>query len=149
MARLQRVELVQLGAALLFGVTLFLPWYSTDDEIAAANIDGHTGDVTAWTAHPLLRWFLVAAVVAALWSAWQTMSGQQPTQGFHRGETSAVVTATVVLLVLVQGWINRPGEPSVGIDLAIGWYVALLASLVAAGAAVARLPQRTRKPPGV
>lgn len=146
--RLQRVELVQLGAALVLGVSLFLPWYTTDPANPNANVEGHTDDVSAWTAHPVLRWFLLAAVAAALLSAWQTIAGHEPTQGFHRGETSVVVAAVVVLLVLFQGWIDRPGSPSSAIDLDIGWFVAIAAALVAVGAAIARLPA-VRKPPGV
>jgi F0F1-type ATP synthase assembly protein I len=147
--RLRTADLVQLGAAVVLAVTLFLPWYSTDPANPNANVDGHRGDVSAWTAHPVLRWFLLAAVAAAVLSAWQTISGQQPSQGFHRGETSVVVAAIVVVLVAYQGWIDRPGDPPAAIDLAVGWYLAFVASLVALGAAIARLPAMARRPPGV
>jgi F0F1-type ATP synthase assembly protein I len=112
-------------------------------------VKGRRGDVTAWIAHPVLRWFLLAAVAAALLSAWQTITAQQPTQGFHRGETSAVVAAIVLVLVVFDGWIDRPGSPTSAVDLGVGWFLALAASLLAIGAAAARLPQAARKPPGV
>ena len=80
---------------------------------------------------------------------WQTISGQQPTRGFHRGETSAVVAAIVAGLVVYQGWIDRPGDLSSAIDLAVGWWLAMAAAFVALGAAIARLPTPARRPPGV
>jgi hypothetical protein len=72
--RLKRVERLQLGAAIVLAITLFLPWYSTDPANASANVKGRRGDVTAWIAHPVLRWFLLAAVAGALLSAWQTIT---------------------------------------------------------------------------
>ena len=147
--RLRRAELVQLGAAIVLGVSLFLPWYTTDDETPSANVEGHKGDVSAWAAHSTLRWFLLAALAAALWSAAQTLTRQQPTQGFRRGETSVVVAVLVTGLVLYNGVIDRSGEPSAAISLGVGWYVALVAGLVAIGAALSRLPPPARKPPGM
>jgi hypothetical protein len=147
--RLPAIDLAQLGAALVVLLSLFLPWYSTDDKIPAANVDGRTGDVSGWAAHPILRWVLLLAGLAALLSAWQTISAQEGTQGFRRGEMSTVVAATIVVLVLVQGFIARPGEPSGAINLSIGWFVALLGGLVALAAAIARTPVATRRPPGV
>jgi hypothetical protein len=147
--RPERGELLQLGAAIVLVVTLFLPWYTTDSANANANIKGHRGDVSAWVAHPVLRWFLLAAVAAALLSAWQTITAQQPTHGFHRGETSVVVAATVLVLVVFDGWINHPGAPTSAIGLGVGWYLALAASLIAMSAAIARMPRGARKPPGV
>jgi hypothetical protein len=147
--RLPTADLAQLGGALVVLISLFLPWYSTDDKIPTANIDGHTGDISGWTAHPVLRWLLVVAFLAGLWSAVQTLNSTEPTQGFRRGETSTVVAAVIVGLVLIQGFLARPGEPDGAINLGIGWVVALLGSLVALGAAISRIPAATRKPPGV
>jgi hypothetical protein len=149
LGRLQPVELVQLAAALLVGVSLYLPWYTTASSSPTANVRGHHGDVTAWAAHPLLRWFLLAAVAAALLSSWQTIAAQAPTQGFHRGETSVVVAVIVAGLVVFQGLIDRPGTPSAEIDLGYGWFLAIAASLLALAAAINRLPATRRKPPGV
>jgi hypothetical protein len=146
--RLQRIELVQLAAAIVFGASLFLEWYVPDSANPNSNVEGHHDAVSAWTAHPVLRWFFLAALVAALWSVWQTITAQQPTQGFRRGETSVVVASIVLVLVLFQGVIDRPGAPSGTIDLGVGWFVALAAAIAAVGAAVARLPAQ-RKPPGV
>src|SRR6516162_9723297 len=145
---LRRVELVQLAAAVVFGIAVFLPWYTTDGGSVVANISGHRGSVSAWIAHPVLRWFLLAAVTAGLVSAWHTITGQSGARGVHRGEMSAVVALFVVGTVLFCGLIERPGSPSSAISLSGGWLVALVAALVALWAASARLPRAARRPPG-
>jgi hypothetical protein len=147
--RLQRVERLQLGAAGVVGLSLLLPWYATDAANPHASIDGSRGDVIGWAAHPVLRWLFLAAVGAAVLSAWQTFAGQAPTHGVPRGETSAVVALTGVALLLFQAWIERPGYPVAEIDLAYGWFLALAGALVALGAAMARLPDAKPTPPGV
>jgi hypothetical protein len=149
LARLRRVELAQLGAALTLAVAIFLPWYSTNPAVPSATVGGHRGDVTAWLAEPVLRWLLLAAVGAALLSAWQTAAGETGTRGVHRGETSTVVAVLVLVLVLFVGIIDRPGSPNSEISLSVGWYLAALASVAAVAAAAARLPKPGRRPPGV
>jgi hypothetical protein len=145
---LRRADLVQLGAAVVFAISLFLGWYGTDARNPHSNVGGHRGSISAWVAHPVLRYLFVAAVIAAFTSAWQTLRAQH-TSG-HRGEMSSVVGVIVAALVFIQGWIARPGDPSATISLKPGWFVAMAASLVVVGAANARLPEaaRRRTPPG-
>lgn len=147
--RLRRAERVQLGAAGLVGISLLLPWYATDATNPHASIDGSRGDVMGWAAHPVLRWLLLAAVGAAVLSAWQTIAGHVPTGGVQRGEVSAVVALTGVALLLFEGWVERPGYPPAEIDLAYGWFLALAGALAALGAATARLSPAKPAPPGV
>ena len=145
--RLNRGDLVQLAASCAFAVTIFLGWYGTDPRNAAAQINGRTGSLSAWQAHPVERWFLLAAVAGGLVSAWTTIRAHDV--GWRRGEMAVVVAATLVVLLLFDAFITRPGSPSSAISLRYGWYLAFLAALVGLGAAVARLPQARRKPPGV
>lgn len=144
--RLQRAELVQLGAAGLVGISLLLPWYATE---STGSVRGDHGGVIGWVAHPVLRWVMLAGVCAALLSAWQTITETAPTNGFERGEISSVVALTGVAIVVFQGWIERPGDPPGLVDLTYGWFVALTGTLAALCAAVARLPESKRTPPGV
>ena len=53
--------------------------------------------------------------------------------------------------MLYNGIIDRPGEPSGEIELEIGWYGAMLGSLLIAigGAMRSGESERKRKPPGV
>jgi hypothetical protein len=145
--RLGGADLLQLAATAAFGVTIFLSWYATDPNNAAAQINGRTGSVSAWQAHPVERWFLVAAVVGGLVSAWTTVRAHEV--GWGRGEMAVVVAATLVGLLLFDAFIVRPGSPPSAISLRFGWFLALFAALVGLGAAVARLPRARRKPPGV
>jgi hypothetical protein len=145
--RLHAADLVQLAGATLVAASLLMPWYATDAGNANANIDGRTGDVTGWTAHPVLRWVILAALVSAFISAWQTVRAHP--SSWERGEIAVVVALVVVVLVLFVGFVTRPGEPSGAIHLAIGWFAALAGALLAVGAAVARQPRRRRRPPGL
>jgi hypothetical protein len=146
--RMRRPELLQLAAAIVFGASAFLPWYSTNPSVVDSNIHGHRGDVTAWAAYPVLRWFLLAAAVAALLSAWQTTTGQSGAQGVHRGEMSVFVAVLFLAVVVFCGVIDRPGSPPSSVSLAAGWFVALVSAVVALTAAIARVPRQSRRPPG-
>ena len=147
LGRLSRPDLVQLGAAALVTGSLFLPWYGTQSGNPNANIDGKTGDITGWEAHPVLRWLIVAALISALISAWQTIRAHE--SSWERGEVASAVAAIITALILVVGVIDRPGEPSGAIHLKVGWFIALGGSLLAVGAANARLMRRrSRRPPG-
>jgi hypothetical protein len=145
--RLNRADLVQLAASCAFAVTIFLSWYGTDPHNAAAQINGRTGGLSAWQAHLVERWFLLAAVAGGLVSAWTTIRAHDV--GWRRGEMAVVVAATLVVLLLFDAFITRPGSPPGAISLRYGWYIAFLAALIGLGAAVSRLPQARRKPPGV
>jgi hypothetical protein len=54
-------------------------------------------------------------------------------------------------LVGYVGLLDRPGEPSGAISLAVGYYGALLGTvlMIVGGAMTAGQTERTRKPPGV
>jgi hypothetical protein len=145
--RLRRADVVQLAACGAFAITIFLSWYGTDPQSTTAQINGRTGSVSAWQAHPIERWFLLAAAVAGVVSAWTTIRAHDV--GWHRGEMAVVVAATVVVLLLFDAFIIRPGSPPAAIGLRYGWYLALIAALAGFGAAIARLPRAQRKPPGV
>ncbi len=53
-------------------------------------------------------------------------------------------------LLLYVGVIDRPGEPAGQIELAWGWYVALLGTILMLGGSALRTAEteRRRKPPG-
>lgn len=144
--RLRQSELLQLAASTAFLVAIFLPWYGTDPGDPAARIQGRIGGVSAWHAHPIERWFLLAAVAGGLVSAWTTIRAHEV--GWRRGEMAVVVTATVFVLLLFDAFVVRPGSPSSAVGLRYGWYLAFVLSLVALGAAISRLPRALRAPPG-
>ena len=54
-------------------------------------------------------------------------------------------------LVVYQGVFDRPGEPASEIELEIGWWMALLGTIliIVGGSIRASTTERPRKPPGV
>jgi hypothetical protein len=90
-------------------------------------IDGKTGDVSAWDSEPVLRFLLLLAAVAPLILVWIIIREHE--LSWPRGELTAVVALTALILVLVVGFISRPGEPTDTISLEYGWFLALLASI--------------------
>ena len=68
-----------------------------------------------------------------------------------RGEMTAVIGIIAFGLVVYNGVIDRPGEPPSEIELEIGWWMALLGTILitVGGAYRASTTERPRKPPGV
>ena len=68
-----------------------------------------------------------------------------------RGELTAIAGITAGVLILVLGFIARPGDPRDTISLQFGWILALVASIVIIVGAIMRTTETetVRKPPGV
>jgi hypothetical protein len=146
---LTRNEFVALAGGALVAIGVFLNWYQTNAGNRAANIDGMKGAFSAWDVHPILRWLLLAAAVAPFILAYIILRGHQ--LSWARGEMTAVTAIAAFGLILYNGVIDRPGEPSSQISLQPGWWVAVLGTLLMLGGAALRSSEveRTRKPPGV
>jgi hypothetical protein len=147
-ARLQRNEhMGMLGGALL-AVSVFLPWYGTDADNPFANIDGERGDQSCFDVHPILRWLLIAAAVAPFILAY--IIANDIKLSWARGEMTAVTSIAAFGLVVYNGIIDRPGEPSSAISLEFGWFLAVLGTLMMIAGAALRSSEheRARKPPG-
>ena len=91
-------------------------------------------------------WLLLAAAVAPLILAWIILRDHE--LSWPRGELTAVVAMIALVLILYVGVIDRPGEPSGEIALRIGWYLALLGSLleIVGGAIRAAAPNDHESP---
>jgi hypothetical protein len=139
--------LAALGGAAL-AISLFLPWYETDPDNENAEIEGIVGTVSAWDAHAIVRFVMLAGAVAPLILAWIVVRDHE--LSWPRGEATAVIGLTALVLVIYFGVIDRPGEPPAAISLQWGWFVALISTLlIAAGGAGRQLESsRERKPPG-
>src|SRR3954452_14377969 len=149
LGRLGRGGFLAVLGGLLLALGVFLPWYATNPDNRNANVDGATGSVSAWEAHPILRWLLLAAALAPLILAWVIVRDHE--LSWPRGEMTAVVGMIALVLVLYVGLVDRPGDPSGQISLKYGWFVALLgiAGIILGGATRASGTERPRKPPGV
>jgi hypothetical protein len=149
LGRLGRGEFLAVLGSLLLALGVFLPWYETNPDNRNANVDGATGSFSAFDAHPILRWLLLAAAAAPLILAWIIVRDHE--LSWPRGEMTAVVGMIALVLVLYVGLVDRPGDPSGQISIQFGWIVALLGivAIIVGGAMRAGGTERPRKPPGV
>jgi len=149
LAKLKRGEIVAMCGGLLLAVAIFLPWYTTESTNPFSKIDGqHTGTFSCWTVHPILRILLLLAALAPFILSWIIVRGHQ--LSWPRGQVTAVVGLTAAALILYNGLIDRPGDPRATISLTVGWFIALLASILElVGANIRQAETGTvRKPPG-
>jgi hypothetical protein len=147
-SKLSRNEIVAMAGGALLALSLFLNWYSTNPGNAAANIDGEKGSFNAFEAHPILSWLLILTVLGPFILSWIIVRGHE--LSWARGEMTAVGTIAALGLIVFNGVISRPGEPSGQISLEIGWYLALLGTLLIIVGSALRSSEtgRARRPPG-
>ena len=145
-AQLRGTEFVGMAAGALLVLGVFLPWYATDASNPNSEVGGRTGSLSAWEAHPILRWLLLAAATAPFVLAWIIARGHA--LSWARGEMTIVTSVAAFGLVAYNGLIDRPGD--IAISLRIGFVAALVATLVMVVAAALRSSEseRPRKPPG-
>ena len=148
-SRVKTGEIVAAIGGILLAIAVFVKCYEARPENPNANIDGLKGVVSIWDVHGILRFLLLLAAIAPLILLYIIVRDHE--LSWPRGELTAVIGLTAVTLVFYNGVIDRPGEPSGEIELEIGWYGALLGSLLIAvgGAMRSGESERVRKPPGV
>lgn len=148
MKRLTVNELVAMFGGLLLGACLFADWYSVVSPLATLAERTGIGTYSGWEAHSLLRWVLLVMAIAPFILAYIVLRDHQLT--WARGELTAVLSIVALGMLLYIGVIDRPGEPAGQIELAWGWYVALLGSILMLAGAALRTGEtaRRRKPPG-
>jgi hypothetical protein len=144
-------ELLGMGAALVLLASLWLPWFTTSSDNPNSKLPGASGgdSANAWAVFGTLDWLLVAACAAPFILTWIIARGHALT--WKPGEVTMIVGIVSFMLILCNGIIlGRPGD-SVDIGLAIGYFVALLAStgLLVAGYLRQAIYTTARKPPGV
>ena len=147
--KLQRGEIIACVGGLLLAIAVFLPWYSTSNSNKNSLINGHQGDFSAWDVHTISRFLFLLGAAAPFILAWIVVREHQ--LSWPRGELTAIAGITAGVLVLVLGFIARPGDPRDTISFGIGWYLALVGSIVIIVGAVQRVgeTEQARKPPGV
>jgi len=106
-------------------------------------------DWSAWEVLPVWRFLVLLAAIAPFILGWIIV--REHALSWPRGELTAVVGLTALTLILVKGFIFKPGEPSGQISLAYGYYLALFASILILIGAFVRSTEigKARKPPGV
>jgi len=147
--RITLSEIIAAVGGVLLAVSVFVKWYEARPENANANINGMTGVVSAWDAHSILRYLLLAAALAPIVLLYIVVRDHE--LSWPRGEMTAVIGIIAFGLVVYNGVIDRPGEPPSEIELEIGWWMALLGTILitVGGSYRASTTERPRKPPGV
>jgi hypothetical protein len=147
-SRLSRSEYIAVAGAILLVIALFLPWYETNPDNAAANIDGERGTFSGWDVHPIVFWLLLLLAVSPIILAWIIARGYE--LAWVRGELTAVGAIFGLGLVFFNGIVSKPGEPSGQISLKYGYWLTLFAILLILVGSVMRTgeTERRRRPPG-
>ena len=147
--RITLSEIIAAVGGVLLALSVFVKWYEARPENPNANVNGMKGVVTAWDAHTILRFLLLAAALAPIVLLYIVIRDHE--LSWPRGEMTAVIGIIAFGLVVYNGVIDRPGEPPSEIELEIGWWMALLGTIliVVGGSYRASTTERPRKPPGV
>jgi hypothetical protein len=147
--RITSSEIIAAVGGVLLAVSVFVKWYEARPENANANVNGMKGVVTAWDAHTILRYLFLLAALAPIVLLYIVVRDHE--LSWPRGEMTAVIGIIAFGLVVYQGVIDRPGEPPSEIELEIGWWMALLGTIliIVGGSIRASTTERPRKPPGV
>ncbi|WP_205699277.1 hypothetical protein [Conexibacter sp. SYSU D00693] len=147
-SRLGRRELAGMVGGLLLVLGVLLAAYKPSEDNPNANIDGARDAQSMFDVHPILRWLLLLAAIAPFVLAWIIARGH--TLSWARGEMTAVVAVAAFGLVFYNGIVDRPGDPSGEIGLQLGYWLALLGTVVMFVTSALRSSEtgRPRKPPG-
>ncbi len=150
--RLGWAELVGLGAAAVRLVSLFLPWFETDPGNRNSRVAGTRSTketIDAFVAFDSFQYMLLAACIAPVILAYIVMRGH--TLSWDRGELTAIIGITALVLILYNGLIGGTPDDAVSTSLGVGYYVAIVASMGIFVAGVLRLGEKgpENKPPGV
>lgn len=129
----------------MLGIGLFLDWYATK---GLGRIDGRQGSFSGWEIHTTMRYLLLAAALAPLVLAYIIV--RDHALSWPRGELTAVIAIAAFGLIFYNGLVARPGTSSSLVSLQIGWFVAVVGTLLMLAGSALRSSnvERKRKPPG-
>jgi hypothetical protein len=145
-------EFVAMAGGALLAISMFLPWYHGENQLATVggqSVPRGGGDFTGFEVHTITRWLLLAAAAAPFILAYIVIRGHK--LSWARGEMTAVTSIAAFGLIVYGGLIDKPGEPKGLISLKYGWIIALIGvlAMLIGSALRASEVERARKPPGV
>jgi hypothetical protein len=147
---LSRGELLAIIGGILLLISLFLPWFTLGNQhTVIQSCQGPHTKCTGWDSLGPVRYVLLAAAVAPAILSYIVIRGHA--LSWPRGELTAVIAMTALILTIFAGLIDKPGMPKAEIGLTIGWFVAVAADLLILVGSVWRAQKSgaRRKPPGV
>jgi len=147
--KLSRSEVVAALGGVLLAISVFVKAFEARPENPNANIDGMRGTLSIWQVNDIARYLFLLAAIAPIVLVYIVLRDHQ--LSWPRGELTAIIGMTAATLLFYIGIVDRPGEPSGQIELEIGWYGAMLGSVMTAAGGALRSTEtvRTRKPPGI
>jgi hypothetical protein len=136
-SKLDRSEIVGMGAAVVLVIAVFLEWYTltTDRSVVVRSQSdatdwacgvGHTS-CSGWDTFPVVSVLLILAALAPFVLAWIVIRGHA--LSWPRGEVTAIVGLIAFVLIAYNGIVDKP-QDGLQISLSFGYWLALLASLV-------------------
>ncbi len=145
LAKLQKGEFIAIAGGLLLALGLFLDWYTTK---GLGRINEVAGPQSGWDVHTIIRYLLIAAAVAPLILAYIIL--RDHALSWPRGELTAVIAIACFGLIFYNGIIARPGTSNSLTSLQVGWFVAMLGTILMLSGSALRSSnvERKRKPPG-
>ena len=145
---LTRSELMAVVGGVLLAIGIFLSWYHLKNNLVSLGDTKGPASLSAWEAHPVLRWLLLAAAAGPLILSWIIYRGHA--LSWPRGEMTAVSSVAAIGLIGYNAFIDKPGDPRSLIHLRFGIFIALLGTiLMFVGSALRSSDvERVRKPPG-
>jgi hypothetical protein len=147
---LNRGEVIATIGGALLAISVFLEWFSLNNRYAHLNgCQGPHHMCSGWDSLSAFRYLILLAAMAPIILAWVIARGHA--LAWPRGEMTAVVAVIAIVLVLFRGVIVQPGSPPEEINVAYGFFVALVGGLLILVGAVWRSQESAprRKPPGV
>ncbi len=144
-----------MAGGVLLAISLFLPWFGLTDVPERAKQDAWicgAGNFScnAWQTFPVNRWLFLLAAAAPFILTYLVVSNQKGK--YPTGEFTMTAGLAVIVLVGFNGLISKPGSTvQFGISLKIGFWLAVLAGFLMAGAGAMRSLKSgggaQRKPP--
>jgi hypothetical protein len=134
-SKLDRSELIGMGAAILLVISVFLEWYSLTTDPNVVQRGGDAGNwacgvgnssCSGWDTFPVVSVLLILAALAPFILAWIVIRGHA--LSWPRGEVTAIVGLAAFVLIAFNGLIDKP-QDGVEIGLSFGYWLALLASI--------------------
>lgn len=122
-------ELIAAVGCTIATAAIFLPWYSTDPQVAASSIDGVKGELSMWTVHEAMRYVLLAHLVLLVLMTWTALLREEDGKGLR--EPIMVLAVNAIGITVYFGFIYRPGEPMQTISLEYGCLLALAGTVPA------------------
>lgn len=148
-SKLKLGEFVAVVGGVLLTVALFLDWYASKGKGRLMQGDETVkGALSGWDIHTIIRYPILIAALAPIVLMYILLRNHA--LSWPRGELTAVLGIFAFGLIAYNGLADRPATSNSLSSLQLGWYLAILGSILVVGGSASRASsvERKRKPPG-